>query len=103
MVVSPCAVLGFETLQALHHTQSIGHLAAEVLIRSKRQEGGVNRSVQLIWLKVEAAIARAKLFDSLDNCATRFFVLDAGSSSDAREATEMHEIQVLSVAEASRV
>jgi hypothetical protein len=52
---------------------------------------------------MEAAIARAKLFDPLKDRTTRFFVLQVGSSSDARQATEMHEIQVLSVAEGPRI
>jgi hypothetical protein len=54
-------------------------------------------------LKIEAAIARAKLFDPLDDRAAGSFVLQAGSSSDPRQATEMDEIQMLSVAEAPHV
>jgi hypothetical protein len=59
--------------------------------------------VRLIWLKTEAAIARAKLFDSLNDRTARFFVLQTGSSPDTRQATEMDEIQMLSVAEAAHV
>jgi hypothetical protein len=57
----------------------------------------------LIWLKIEAAIARAKLFDPLEDRATRFFVLQAGGSPGARQATELDEIQMLPVAEAPHV
>jgi hypothetical protein len=59
--------------------------------------------VHLIWLKIEAAIARAELFDPLHDCATGFLVLQAGSNSDTGKATEMDEIQMLSVAEAPHV
>src|SRR4029077_3263884 len=54
-------------------------------------------------LKIEAPIARAKLFDPLDDRAAGFFVLQAGSSSDPRKATKVDEIQMLSVAEAPHV
>ena len=87
----------------MHHAESIRQLAAKVLISSKRQETCVNRPVHLVRLKIEAAIARAKLFDPLNDRAAGFFVLQTGSSSDARKATEMDEIQMLSVAEAPRV
>ena len=76
---------------------------AKVLTCPKRQETGVNRPVHLIRLKIEAAIARAKLLDPLDDCAAGFFVLQAASSSYARQGTEIHEIQMLSVSEAPHV
>ena len=59
--------------------------------------------MHLIRQRIEASIARAKLFDPPDDRSAVIFVLQAGSSSDARQATEMDEIQMLSVAEAPRV
>ena len=95
--------LGFQTLQTLHHAESVRQLTAKVLVSSKRQEACVNRPVHLVRLKIEAAIARAKLFDPLNDRAAGCFALQTGSRSDARKTTEMDEIQMLSVAEAQHV
>ena len=102
-VVRPGAVVGFETLQTLHHAQSIRQLAAKVLVCSRRQETGVNCPVHLVRLKIEAAIARAKLFDPLNDRAAGSFALQTGSRPDARKTTEMDEIQMLSIAKAPGV
>ncbi len=59
--------------------------------------------MHLIRQRIEASIARAKLFDPLDDRSAVLFVLQSGRSPDARKATEMDEIQMLSVAEAQRV
>jgi hypothetical protein len=87
----------------LHHAESIRQLAAKVLISSKGEKTCVNRPVRLVRLRIVPAIAGAKLFNPLDDRPAAIFVLQAGRSSDARKATEMYEIQMLSVAEAPHV